>query len=104
MRAEVRSLLERAPGVTVVDEARLGGYPTAVTEGANHDPVYVGRIREDISCERGINLWVVVRQYPQGSGPEQRPDCRSPDSRLPLDTGVVCLTQRDHMGYSWFHF
>lgn len=65
--SEVRSLLERAPGVTVVDEARLGGYPTAVTEAANHDPVFVGRIREDISCERGINLWVVSDNIRKGA-------------------------------------
>ncbi len=64
---EVRTLLERAPGITVVDEARLGGYPTAVTDGANHDPVYVGRIREDISCERGINLWVVSDNIRKGA-------------------------------------
>ena len=64
---EVRALLERAPGITVVDEARLGGYPTAVTEAASHDPVYVGRIREDISCERGINLWVVSDNIRKGA-------------------------------------
>jgi aspartate-semialdehyde dehydrogenase len=64
---EVRALLERAPGIIVVDEARLGGYPTAVTEGANHDAVYVGRIREDISCERGIDLWVVSDNIRKGA-------------------------------------
>jgi len=64
---EVRALLERAPGITVMDEARLGGYPTAVTEAANRDPVYVGRIREDISCERGINLWVVSDNIRKGA-------------------------------------
>jgi aspartate-semialdehyde dehydrogenase len=64
---EVRALLERAPGITVVDEARLGGYPTAVSDGANHDAVYVGRIREDISCERGINLWVVSDNIRKGA-------------------------------------
>jgi aspartate-semialdehyde dehydrogenase len=63
----VRALLERAPGITVVDEARLGGYPTAVSDGANHDAVYVGRIREDISCERGINLWVVSDNIRKGA-------------------------------------
>ncbi|MEO8223569.1 MAG: aspartate-semialdehyde dehydrogenase, partial [Gammaproteobacteria bacterium] len=64
---EVRALLERAPGITVIDEARLGGYPTAVTDGANHDAVFVGRIREDISCERGINLWVVSDNIRKGA-------------------------------------
>lgn len=65
--AEVRELLRQAPGVTVIDEARTGGYPTAVTDGANHDPVFVGRIRDDISCERGINLWVVSDNIRKGA-------------------------------------
>ncbi|MGB1440283.1 MAG: aspartate-semialdehyde dehydrogenase, partial [Luminiphilus sp.] len=42
-----RELLETAPGVTVLDQREDGGYPTAVTEAAGADPVYVGRIRED---------------------------------------------------------
>ena len=65
--AEVRELLAHAPGVTVLDEARLGGYPTAVTEAAHHDNVFVGRIREDISCERGIDLWVVADNIRKGA-------------------------------------
>jgi aspartate-semialdehyde dehydrogenase len=64
---EVRALLEAAPGVTVLDEARLGGYPTAVTEGATHDHVFVGRIREDISHDRGIDLWVVADNVRKGA-------------------------------------
>ena len=46
--AEARALLEKAPGVTVIDERNDGGYPTPVVEAAGHDPVFVGRIREDI--------------------------------------------------------
>ena len=53
--AEARALLKKAPGVKVVDEHVPGGYPTAVTEAADHDTVYVGRIREDMSHERGLN-------------------------------------------------
>ena len=63
----VRELLSQAPGVTVLDEARLGGYPTAVTEAAHRDNVFVGRIREDISCERGIDLWVVADNIRKGA-------------------------------------
>ncbi len=65
--AAVRELLSRAPGVTVMDEPRLGGYPTAVTDAAHRDDVYVGRIREDISCERGIDLWVVADNIRKGA-------------------------------------
>jgi len=65
--AEARTLLERAPGVAVLDERRPGGYPTAVTEAANHDTVYVGRIREDMSHERGLDLWIVSDNVRKGA-------------------------------------
>ncbi|MEY4195239.1 MAG: hypothetical protein RLZZ226_1607 [Pseudomonadota bacterium] len=62
-----RALLEQAPGVVVLDEREPGGYPTAVTEAAGRDPVYVGRIREDISHPRGLNLWVVADNIRKGA-------------------------------------
>ena len=65
--AEVRELLHSAPGVQVLDEHQDGGYPTAVTEGSQHDAVYVGRIREDISHPRGINLWIVADNVRKGA-------------------------------------
>lgn len=64
---QARELLRKAPGVVVMDERNDGGYPTAVTEGANHDPVYVGRIREDISHPRGLDLWVVADNVRKGA-------------------------------------
>ena len=64
---QARKLLQKAPGVVVLDERADGGYPTAVTEGANQDPVYVGRIREDISHPRGLNLWVVADNVRKGA-------------------------------------
>ena len=64
---KARELLLAADGVTVVDERIDGGYPTAVTEGANTDPTYVGRIREDISCEKGLNMWVVADNVRKGA-------------------------------------
>ena len=60
-------LLRKAPGVEVIDDRKPGGYPTAVTEGAGHDPVYVGRVREDISHPRGLNLWVVSDNIRKGA-------------------------------------
>ena len=65
--ARVRELLSTAPGVTVLDEQVDGGYPTAVTESAGHDDVYVGRIREDISHPNGIDLWVVGDNVRKGA-------------------------------------
>ena len=61
------ALLENAPGIVVLDERKDGGYPTAVSEGATNDPVYVGRIREDISHPRGLDLWVVADNVRKGA-------------------------------------
>lgn len=65
--ARATALLQNTPGVVVLDERKDGGYPTAVSEGANHDPVYVGRIREDISHPRGLDLWVVADNVRKGA-------------------------------------
>ncbi len=65
--AEARSLLNDAPGVTVVDERVPGGYPTAVGEAVGEDAVYVGRIREDLSHPRGLSLWVVSDNVRKGA-------------------------------------
>ncbi|MEH6581676.1 MAG: aspartate-semialdehyde dehydrogenase [Halioglobus sp.] len=64
---QARNLLENAPGVTVMDERADGGYPTAVGDSAGHDPVFVGRIREDISHPRGLDLWVVSDNVRKGA-------------------------------------
>jgi aspartate-semialdehyde dehydrogenase len=64
---EARALLEKAPGVVVVDERKAGGYPTAVTHAAGKDPVFVGRIREDISHPRGLDLWIVADNIRKGA-------------------------------------
>ncbi|MEY4683630.1 MAG: aspartate-semialdehyde dehydrogenase [Pseudomonadota bacterium] len=64
---EAKVLLGKAPGVVVVDERQPGGYPTAVTESAGQDPVFVGRIREDISHPRGLDLWVVSDNIRKGA-------------------------------------
>lgn len=64
---KVRSLLAKAPGVVVMDERRPGGYPTPVTEASGRDPVYVGRIREDLSHPRGVALWVVADNIRKGA-------------------------------------
>jgi aspartate-semialdehyde dehydrogenase len=65
--AEARELLQAAPGVEVVDEHVDGGYPTPVTHASGTDAVYVGRIRDDLSHERGLNLWVVSDNIRKGA-------------------------------------
>jgi aspartate-semialdehyde dehydrogenase len=62
-----RELLKKASGIEVLDRQEPGGYPTAVTEASGKDPVYVGRIREDISHPRGLNLWVVADNVRKGA-------------------------------------
>jgi aspartate-semialdehyde dehydrogenase len=62
-----RELLRQAPGVHVLDERANGGYPTAVVDGAGKDAVFVGRIREDISHPRGLDLWIVSDNLRKGA-------------------------------------
>ena len=64
---EAQALLESAPGIEVIDTRADGGYPTPVSEAAGSDPVYVGRIREDISHPMGLDLWVVSDNLRKGA-------------------------------------
>lgn len=64
---QARTLLQNAPGVVVIDERQDGGYPTPVSDSAGKDPVFVGRIREDISHPRGLDLWVVSDNVRKGA-------------------------------------
>ena len=64
---KARELLEKAPGVTLIDGREIGQYPTAVTDSSGSDPVYVGRVREDISHPRGLDLWVVSDNIRKGA-------------------------------------
>jgi len=65
--AEVCELMRNAPGVSLVDGIETGQYPTAVTESSGSDSVFVGRVREDISHPRGIDLWVVSDNIRKGA-------------------------------------
>lgn len=65
--AEVQELLRNAPGVELLDGRKTGAYPTAVTESSGKDAVFVGRVREDLSHPRGINLWVVSDNIRKGA-------------------------------------
>ena len=59
--------MEVAPGVTLIDGSEDGAYPTAVSDGAGNDAVFVGRIREDLSHPKGLNLWVVADNLRKGA-------------------------------------
>jgi aspartate-semialdehyde dehydrogenase len=63
---EVREILAEAPGVAVQDDPSGTIYPMPIT-ASGRDEIFVGRIREDISQERGIDLWVVADQLLKGA-------------------------------------
>jgi len=65
--ADVCDLMRNAAGVELMDGRATGKYPTAVTESAGNDPVYVGRVREDISHPSGIDLWIVSDNIRKGA-------------------------------------
>jgi aspartate-semialdehyde dehydrogenase len=63
---EVRELLSTAPGCVVIDDLANNEYPLAIY-AENRDETYVGRIREDLSCENGIVMWVVSDNLRKGA-------------------------------------
>ncbi|MBI2790429.1 MAG: aspartate-semialdehyde dehydrogenase [Gammaproteobacteria bacterium] len=64
---EAKELLSKAPGVIVKDKLENHGYPSPVTEASGKNAVFVGRIREDISHEFGLNFWVVADNIRKGA-------------------------------------
>ncbi len=63
---EVKALLTKAPGVEVLDDPKNSLYPLAV-RSAGKDEVFVGRIREDESIDKGINMWIVSDNLRKGA-------------------------------------
>lgn len=64
---DARALLKKAAGVVVCDNPAQKKYPTPAKEAANHDGVFVGRIREDLSHPHGLNLWVAADNVRKGA-------------------------------------
>ncbi len=64
--AEARAALTRAPGVIVVDKRHEDGFVTPV-ECAGEDAVYVSRIREDMTVDNGLNMWIVSDNLRKGA-------------------------------------
>ncbi len=64
---EAKEILAKAEGVSVIDDLSKIDYPTPTLDSAGADPVFVGRIREDISIEKGLNLWVVSDNIRKGA-------------------------------------
>ncbi len=65
--AEVCDLLRKSPGVELIDGNDGHDYPTAATHASGKDAVFVGRVREDLSHARGIDMWVVADNIRKGA-------------------------------------
>ncbi|NLJ80267.1 MAG: aspartate-semialdehyde dehydrogenase [Firmicutes bacterium] len=63
---ECRILLAKAPGLEVMDDVQRQEYPMPFYT-SNQDPIFVGRIRRDLTVENGLNLWVVGDQIRKGA-------------------------------------
>ncbi|MDO8784646.1 MAG: aspartate-semialdehyde dehydrogenase, partial [Syntrophales bacterium] len=63
---EVREILSRAPGVTVIDNPKEKEYPLAI-HAAGKDDIFVGRIRQDESIANGVNMWIVSDNIRKGA-------------------------------------
>jgi len=63
---EARRILAAAPGVVVQDDPSQNMYPMPLFS-SNRDEVFVGRIREDLTCENGLALWVAADQIRKGA-------------------------------------
>lgn len=64
---EVRVLLRQSPGIIVMDDPKKGEYPSPIPDCTGTDAVYVGRIRDDISHPKGLNMWVVADNIRKGA-------------------------------------
>ncbi|WP_075214190.1 aspartate-semialdehyde dehydrogenase [Mongoliimonas terrestris] len=63
---EARSILREAPGCLVIDKREPGGYITPY-EATGEDATYISRIREDITVENGLSMWVVSDNLRKGA-------------------------------------
>lgn len=62
---QAESLLKNAPGLVLM--TGKFPYPTPVSDAAGKDKVYIGRVREDISCDKGLNFWIVADNLRKGA-------------------------------------
>lgn len=63
---QVKEILTKAPGIIVVDDPMSDRYPMPL-DTSDKDEIYVGRIREDLTIDNGINLWIAGDQIRKGA-------------------------------------
>ena len=61
-----RELIAAAPGCRLVDDLASHRYPMPL-DTSNQDTVFVGRIREDLTCDNGLNIWCCGDQVRKGA-------------------------------------
>lgn len=64
--AQVKEILKKSPGIIVIDNPSDKLYPLPLS-CTGKDEVFVGRIREDISQDRGIDMWIVADNLRKGA-------------------------------------
>lgn len=57
---EAINVLQRGTGLSVIDSESVAEFPTPATLASEPDRVYVGRVRVDLTRDRGLNFWVVA--------------------------------------------
>ena len=63
---EARRLFDAFPGITVMDDLANGTYPMPL-QANGKDDVFIGRIREDLSCDNGLTFWCVSDNLRKGA-------------------------------------
>nr|MCR4804754.1 aspartate-semialdehyde dehydrogenase [Clostridia bacterium] len=63
---EARAAIANFPGASLMPEDAGRDWPTPL-DTSGQDTVYVGRIREDLTCERGLSLWCCGDQVRKGA-------------------------------------
>ncbi len=63
---EIKALLEKSPGIKIVDDGEKAIYPLAL-DVAGLDEVFVGRIRRDTTLPSGLNMWIVADNLRKGA-------------------------------------
>jgi len=63
---EIKKAFAEFPGIKVMDDPKNLVYPTPI-DSAGQDATLVGRIRRDISCENGIEMFVVADNLRKGA-------------------------------------
>lgn len=64
--AQARELIAKAPGCRLVDDLANKKYPMPL-DTSDQDTVFVGRIRDDLTSDRGLNIWCCGDQVRKGA-------------------------------------